>query len=123
MPFYLNTSLQRSIIILWYLAWMLITAMPVIHANTSTLSSPAHHCPVASMTMFDEQHQHEQPLTTGSQHTKVYQCPLCHCAYLIFDRDIAIALSQVFSVVNYVNPPQISHLLITLFKPARSPPY
>ncbi len=119
----LNMSVQRSIISTWYLAWMLITAMPVIHAHSSTLSEPSNHCPVASMELFaDEMGMEHTPTSEAKEPTPFYHCPLYHCAYLIFEDDICIALKQEISYFSHPHYQDSLHSLILLFKPARSPP-
>jgi len=123
---HLPKTIQRSIIFTWYLAWMLITAMPVIHAHSSTLSEPANHCPVASMELFDDKHMamevENSPTPQAKEPTPFYHCPLCHCAYLLFEDDIVIVLKQQVSYFNHARYQESLHPLILLFKPARSPP-
>lgn len=134
MLFHLNITLQRSIIFSWYLAWMLITAMPVIHAHSATLSNQSNHCPVASMQLFNEtdaglsasMHHNmpvaDDPNAASNEPTPFYHCPLCHCGYLLFTHELSIFVTPNSSSSVNIPYPDAFHFLAVLFKPARSPP-
>lgn len=120
MRLHLNITLQRSIVFSWFLTWALITGMPVIHANSSSLSSQSNHCPVASMQLFDDTAMGHT--SSEAEHSQFYHCPLCHCAYILFDRGINILLSQNVVSLTHQHLFDSFHYLSISFKPARSPP-
>ena len=124
MLLHLNITVQRSIIFTWYLAWMLITVMPVIHAHSATLSNQSNHCPVASMELFDNMSMDMggMPAPESKEPTQFYHCPLCHCAYLLFEDELHITFKQNIIYINHAHHQDSLHSLILLFKPARSPP-
>ena len=118
----INNTLQKSIIVSWILAWLLITAMPVIHANsTNSLQQPSH-CPVASMDMFSEQSMTHTSKTEATETKKFYHCPLCHCASLIFANFPVLVVRHHLYFLPLTNTLHFFSSPALFFKQPRSPP-
>lgn len=133
MRLHLNPYLRSSVIYSWYMAWALITAMPVIHAHMAmmkmfhgmhsiTMSISSTNMPISSTKTNTASTTMSTSSTKTPLHGEVYQCPLCHCADVLFDSDINIALVSRVSIITDFYHVESFHFLALLFKPARSPP-
>lgn len=124
----LNKALQGSIITAWILAWLLITAMPVIHANTKNSLQQPGHCPVASMEMFNDSLMLHVPASDSHQTSepssvkKFYHCPLCHCVCLLFANFPALFANHHATLLPFIRASFFFSSSATFFKQPRSPP-
>ncbi len=119
----LNNTIQQCIITSWFFAWFLITAMPVIHANSSTTLQHSNHCPVASMEMFQNDSMQHSNKAKAKESKKFYHCPLCHCACLIFASYPAVFASQFLYSSPLIEQQHNFTSIATFFKQPRAPPY
>lgn len=121
MPLHLKIIFQASVIYLWFMAWLLITAMPAIHAHSNILGMMHHSPPVSVQTIGAVQSE------TTSTHTHMktdagYKCPLCHFSPRLFEQELNLSFSQQsFSSLRF-SKLEVLHSLNVLFKPARAPP-
>jgi len=119
MLLYIKIIFQASVIYLWFMAWLLITAMPVIHAHSHVLGM-MHHSPPANAQNLNSSQQ-----KTSHSHTKVdasYKCPLCHFSPRLFEQALHLHFThQSFYSLQFSQLESL-HSLTILFKPARAPP-
>ena len=103
------------------MAWLLITAMPVIHAHSATLGM-MHHTPITTPKTLEL-----TQLETTSTHVHIktetsYKCPLCDFSPLLFGHEVHLPFTQYsFSSLQFSKLATL-HSLTILFKPARAPP-
>jgi hypothetical protein len=119
----LNKAIRKSIIGSWILAWLLITAMPVIHANAENSLQQPSHCPVASMEMFNNSSMLHSPNNDPSSENKFYHCPLCHCACLLFTSFPIIFANHHLYLLPFIVADHFFSLSAIFFKQPRSPPF
>ena len=121
MLLHLKIIYQASVIYLWFMAWLLITAMPVIHAHSATLGM-MHHTPITTPKTLEL-----TQLETTSKHVHIktetsYKCPLCHFSPRLFAQELHLPFTQYsFSSLQFSKLATL-HSLTILFKPARAPP-
>ncbi|WP_198552803.1 DUF2946 family protein [Psychromonas sp. Urea-02u-13] len=124
----LNKTLQKSIIGSWLLAWLLISAMPVIHANTKNSLLQANHCPVASMEMFNHSSMAHTPAsethesTSSSSAKKFYHCPLSQYVCLLFANFPALFANHHSTLSPFLSINLFFSSTRLFFKQPRSPP-
>jgi len=116
---HLKIIMQSTVIYSWFMAWLLITAMPVIHAHSHVLGE-MHHAPV---TYFSATEITQTDTQAHSHINSTYKCSLCHFTPRLFEQELRFNVTHhPFSDIPFFKP-QRFHSLITLFKPARAPPF
>jgi len=99
------------------MAWLLITAMPVLHVHSHMLGM-MHHSPVVSLPTAEN----TSTDTPNAHENSTYKCSLCHLTPRLFEQELNInSVHSPFTRPSFFKPNHF-HSLISLFKPARAPP-
>jgi hypothetical protein len=124
----LNKARQKSIIGSCLLAWLLITTIPIIHANTKNSLQKPGHSPLTSMDMFNNASASRTPSnspneTNESSSTKnFYHCPLRHCVCLLFSSFPPVFDNYHSTLISFFTSKPIISSCAIFFKQPRSQP-